>query len=201
MSERLDQVDIPRLRQMAAEHDWLELGECIGSGPTRFVNVELHVEAYAARHGEGEPVRLPGPWQTHVALARGLACQPLVQLTPCDGCLPVSGNISGFAMGHHPARSQRVPAGLVCYADRWDPTRLTLAWVIFQVARIVGGEVLSLEAHPLSLSGRDFQAAAFARGELPTHVVSTPRWDLLFLQPASDSLASSGIEFLDEPLT
>ncbi len=34
---------------------------------------------------------------------------------------------SGFATGHHPADSQGAPAGLVCYADRWDPTRLTLA--------------------------------------------------------------------------
>jgi hypothetical protein len=183
---------------MAAEHEWLELGECTGSGPTRSINVELHVKAYAARESESEPVLRPGPWRAHVALARGLACQPLVQLAPSQAYLPVSGNISGFPIGHHPAGSQAVPAGLVCYADRWDPTRLTLAWVLFQVARIVGGEVLNLEARPLSLSGRDFQAAGFARGDLPTHLVSTPRSDLLYLQPASAPLASSGIEFLDD---
>jgi hypothetical protein len=196
----LDQHDIPGVRQMAAEHDWLDLGECIGSGSTRSISVELHVKAYAARQGDGEPVIRPGPWQTHVALARGLACQPLVQLAPTDGYLPVSGNISGFPAEHHPAGLPAAPAGLVCYADRWDPTRLTLAWVVFQVARIVGGEVLSLEAQPLSLTGRDFQALAFAQGALPTHVVATPRSDLLFLQPASDPLAHHGIEFLDEPL-
>jgi hypothetical protein len=90
-----------------------------------------------------------------------------------------------------------VSPGLVCYADRWDPTHVTLAWVVFQVARIVAGEVLNLEARPLSKSGRDFQAAALARGELPTHVVSTPRSELLYLQPASSPLPAMGIEFHD----
>ncbi len=201
MSERLDQVDFPCLQRMAAEHAWIGLSELIGSGWTRFIRCQLYVEAFAAGPGEDEPVRLPGPWRTDVALARGMGCQPLVQIAPCDGRVPVSANISGFPASHDPVGSHPAPAGLVCYVDRWDPTRVTLAWVLYQVARIVGGEVLNLEARPLSKSGRDFQAAALARGELPTHVVSTPRRELLYLKPASTQLASLEIQFLDEPLT
>jgi hypothetical protein len=180
---------------MAAEHDWIAVGECIGSGPTRLITVEYRLQALASCEGQSTPIRQPGPWLASVALARGLACQPLVQLAASGGYLPVSGNISGFGAGEGFGSAKPAPPGLVCYAERWDPTQLTLAWVVFQVARIVVGEVLNFEAQPLSKSGRDFQASALARGDLPTDVVSAPRSELLYLQPKNAPLVASEIEF------
>jgi hypothetical protein len=118
-----------------------------------------------------------------------------VRIQPdAEGYLPAGGNISDWEVGRGPGHSGEAIPGLVCYADRWNP-QLTLAWLAYQVARIVVGEVLNLEARPLSVRGRDFQAQALAEGKLPTQVVSAPSAAILFLQPPSEGAADGGIEF------
>lgn len=84
--------------------------------------------------------------------------------------------------------------GLVCYCDHWNPQR-TLAWLAYQVARIIVGEILNLEARPLSLRGRDFQADALGQGKLPTEVISAPPPAILYLQPSSPEPTHGEIEF------
>jgi hypothetical protein len=188
---RLDDVDIPRLCQLEAAHDWFQCGRIIGRGPQRTVTSRLTVAAYShLANDDDTPVVRPGPWNVSYVLARGMAVQPLVLVAPDDDhYLPVSGNISDWTPACVPTGGALALPGMVCYSDRWHP-KFTLAWIAYQVARLLAGEVLNLEANPLSRQGRDFQADALAQGRLPTDVVSAPRPALLYLDAAAAAAES-----------
>jgi len=180
MDHRLDDCEIPRLGRLEQGHKWFALQGVIGHTTARLVRVILNVQAFAWRREDQEPVLRPGPWQVMIALVNGLVVQPLVRIAPDgEGFLPASANISDWWT---PAGA--AGAGLVCYAGRWEPTRLTVVWIVTQVARIVAGEVFHMEAAPLSRRGRDWQAQAASQGRLPACVVPPVPDDLLFLLPA-----------------
>ena len=196
---RVDDVDIPGLRQLDADHDWFEMGRVIGRGLQRTITATLRLQVFAWRRGQNRPELRSGRWNTSLVLARGMAIQPLALVRPDDaGFLPAGGNISDWAPHRDPRGGEHVLPGAVCYSDQWNPQR-TLAWLAHQVTRILVGEVLNLEARPLSRRGRDFQAEALARGELPTQVITEPRREALFLDMPVSELNSDRceIEFHD----
>ena len=193
MDYRIDKVEIPRLKQLESDCPWLQLRRVLGRGSARLLDVSLNVQAFAWRPQDIEPTLQPGPWHIQSALANGMLVQPMVRIVPnADGFVPASGNISDWTEGNE------ISAGLICYSARWDPTRHTLAWVMYQVARIVSGEVFHMEAGPLSRRGRDWQAEALTLGKLPVFVLPPVSEDLLFLGPrveASHGPVCEGIEF------
>ena len=192
VTSRVDSVDLPALQAIASEHSWLGMNGVTGSGYSRLINLELNVPAYAWGQEDTEPRLHPGPWNLSVVLSRGVALQPQVQVTGNDGYLPASANISDWwaVRGAFP--------GLVCWADRWDASRYTLGWVVYQSAMLVTGQALSLEAQPLSRRGRDWQAEALKQGLLPSHRITRPadRW-LLLRESEPTELKQDGIEFDD----
>jgi hypothetical protein len=187
---RLDAIEIPLLTRLQAECDWFALKTVWGHGPSRFLEMELRVPAYAwQKHASTYHLR-PGPWTAQIALPRFMIVQPLVRVHPdTDGYLPISGNISDWWVANGPG----VP-GLVCYCGRWDPTALSTVWVVTQVARILSGEVFHLEASPFSQRGRDLQASLLSEGKLPTCAVAPPE-DLLSPRTRTRRRDNGGIEF------
>ena len=189
---RADLIDLPGLKAIASECDWLVMSGVIGSGSSRIINLQLDVSAYAWRKEDTKPSLHLGPWNVSLVLARGLALQPQVQVTGNDSYIPASANISDWwsVRGAFP--------GLVCWADRWDASRYTLGWVIYQTAMIVTGQAIGLEAQPLSRRGRDWQAEALKQGLLPSDRITRPadRW-LLVQESAPKQLKQDGIEFDD----
>ncbi|MGA2068501.1 MAG: hypothetical protein ABSG86_26240 [Thermoguttaceae bacterium] len=195
MSQRLDEIDMPCLDRLQAECSWFRVGQVFGRGLERMVSAELDLRAFAWKEGDVTPTLRPGLWKVQILLARGMAVQPLVRVQPDpEGYLPAGGNISDWEVGRAPCHAGEMIPGLVCYADRWNP-QFTLAWLAYQVARIVVGEVLNLEARPLSARGRNFQADALAEGKLPTQVIPSPPPAILFLQAPDDEPADREIEF------
>jgi hypothetical protein len=195
MSQRLNEIDIPSLARLQEECSWFRVGRIFGRGPERMVSAELNLQAFAWKEGDVTPMLRPGSWKMQILLVRGMAVQPLVRIQPdAAGYLPASGNISDWEVGRSPRHNGEVIPGLVCYADRWNP-QLTLAWLAYQVARIVVGEVLNLEARPLSARGRDFQAHVLAQGKLPTQVISSPPLAILSLQSPDGESTDREIEF------
>lgn len=198
MDHRIDAIDLPGLDQLQAECPWFRMTRVLGRAAERVVLAEYRVRAFAWQRDQRTPTIRSGPWPSQFVLTRGMALQPLVRVLPdAEEYLPASGNISGWeAQADRGRRGEAMP-GLVCYADRWDP-QLTLAWLAYQVARILVGEVLSLEARPLSVRGRDFQAEALAQGKLPTEVIRAPAATLLVLQASgerSEEPSDAEIEF------
>jgi hypothetical protein len=195
---RLDEIDIPFLRQMERESPWLKLGGVVGRGLERVVLAEFLLQVFAWRKGQRSPTLRPGPWRCSFVLARGLAVQPIVQIAPdAEGYLPAGGNISDWSVSRGVGPSEQALPGLVCYSNRWHPS-LTLPWLADQVGRILVGEVLNLEARPLSLAGRDFQAEALAQGKLPTQVIPYTRRELLYLQTSVPQADGREIEFHED---
>lgn len=193
MDYRIDRVEIPRLKRLKRDCNWLELRRVLGHGSARLLDVDLNVPAFAWRSQDVEPALQPGPWHIQIALANGMLVQPMVRIVPnAAGFVPAGGNVSDWTEGNE------IPAGLVCYSSRWDPTRHTLAWVVHQVARVIAGEVFHMEAGPLSRRGRDWQAEALTLGKLPACVLPQISEDLLFLcaqTEASSEALCEGIEF------
>ncbi|MDM8008754.1 MAG: hypothetical protein QUV05_21665 [Phycisphaerae bacterium] len=193
MDYRLDRVEIPRLKQLEGDCNWFQLHQVFGRGIMRLLDLDLRVQAFAWRLQDIEPVPNAGPWHVQIALGNGMLAQPMVRIVPsAAGFVPASGNISDWTEG------SEIPAGLVCYSSRWDPTRHTLAWVVHQVARIISGEVFHLEASPLSRRGRDWQAQALTLGWLPACILPPVSAELLFLCAPSEALhgpCCEGIEF------
>ena len=189
---RVDVIDLPALEAIAFKHSWLRMIGVTGSGYSRLLHLQLNVPAYAWRKEDTTPSLQSGPWNLSVVLSRGVAAQPQVQVTGNDGYLPASANISDWwaVRGAFP--------GLVCWAERWDASRYTLGWVVYQSAMLVTGQALSLEAAPLSQRGRDWQAGALKRGLLPSHRITRPadRW-LLVRESEPTELKQDGIEFDD----
>lgn len=192
---RIDSTEIPAIRQIAEEHDWFSVQKILGMGPSRIIEVQYDLEAFAWCEGQHEPALMSGPWKTNLVLQRGMCAQPLVHIV--GEYIPVSANISDFAPAERSADG-RFP-GLVCYAGRrWDPTRSTLGWVVFTTALIITGQAYSFEAKPLSPRGRAWQNEALGQGLLPTQPVSQPRNELLYLcdmAPTTIQSDGDGIEF------
>ena len=189
---RVDLIDLPALEAIVSGCSWLSMNGVTGSGYSRLINLELNVPAYAWRKEDTTPTLHSGPWNLSLVLARGVALQPQVQVTGNYGYLPASGNISDWwtVRGAFP--------GLVCWADRWDASRYTLGWVVYQSAMVVTGQAIGLEAQPLSRRGRDWQAEALKQGLLPSHRITRPadRW-LLVQESEPTELKQDGIEFDD----
>lgn len=189
---RVDLIDLPALEAIVSECNWLRFRGVTGSGFSRLINLELDVPVYAWRKEDTEPSLHSGPWNISLVLARGVALQPQVQVAGHDGYLPAGGNISDWwtVRGAFP--------GLLCWADRWDASRYTLGWVVYQSAMIVTGQAIGLEAQPLSRRGRDWQAEALRAGLLPSHRITRPadRW-LLVQESEPTELKQDGIEFDD----
>jgi hypothetical protein len=198
MNPRIDEIELPRLRQLQEECPWFHLGRILGQGSERLVSVEYDLRAFAWQEGELTPTIRSGPWDAQFVLTRGMALQPLVRILPNDErYLPVSGNISDWSTRGDPRRAREAIPGLVCYADRWS-SDFTLVWLAYQIARIIVGEVLNLESRPLSLCGRDFQAEALARGELPTQAICAPSAAILLLHASVEEPCRKEIEFDDD---
>jgi hypothetical protein len=197
MSLRLEEIDIPSLERLQEECLWFRNGRAVGRGLERMISAEFDLQAFAWQEGQAQPTIHQGSWKLQILLARGMAVQPLVRFLPdAEGYLPVSGNISDWEVGRGVRHLGEIIPGLVCYCDHWNPQR-TLAWVAHQVARIAVGEVLNLEARPLSARGRDFQAAALGQGKLPTQAISAPSPAILYLQTSGEGPARGEIEFHD----
>ena len=194
MSVRVDKEELPRLEQLAERFSWFFVDRITGDGPSRMIRVLLDVPAFAACEGQLQPEVRPGPWPTRIMLSRGMAIQPLVQLESVEGYVPFGGHITGFGRRLLRSPADAAPPGLVCYASSWDSGR-TLCWVATQTARLLTGEVLSLEAAPMSRAGRDFQAGALASGQLPTRVIAIPGPELLYLHALPAAANGLDIEF------
>jgi hypothetical protein len=140
----------------------------------------------------------PGPWHVRILLEHALVVQPTVRILPsADDFLPVGANILDWLDGYD-TQACRELAGAVCYAEHWYP-QLTLVWIAYQTARIVVGELLNLEAAPLSMRGRDFQAAMLAEGKLPTQVLTAPPAAMLSVNGLNTDLQHNDeVEFLED---
>jgi len=195
MSRRLDN-DLAALEQLAADCDWLSQPLVVGRDLGRVIRMDFHLRAFAWRRGDPTPVIRCGDWPVQFLLARDLVVQPLVRILPdADVYLPAGANIVDWSSDLPPGVDHPLP-GLVCYAEEWNP-QLTLAWLAYQTARIVVGEVLNLEARPLSVLGRDLQAAMLAQGQLPTQVIAAPPPEILCLNSSSREPLRREIEIHD----